>query len=164
MIDYTVVISYNVTMEKLGEVIKADRLRLKLRIKDLAEKVGVHPTYITYIEKHGKIPSSALMAKIKNVLDDEMLDTIYLRTKYPDVCRKFEQGQKDIADEFIEKAGRLVKKDMTPEEKKEVRKQLNTWKAKLHELAVKFAKTIKDLNELEKTYLIGTISLKRNRS
>lgn len=136
-------------MEKLGEIIKTDRQRLKLRIKDLADKIGVHPTYITYIEKHGKIPSPTLMEKIKNVLGDEMLDTIYLKTKYPDVYKKFDQRQKDLADEFIEKAGKLIKKDMTPEEKKRVRKQLIEAQSKLGVLVKKFSGAIKKLEEME---------------
>lgn len=149
MIDYLVVIGYNTSMRKLGEEIRADRQRLKLRIKDLADKVGVHPTYITYIEKHDKIPSPALMERIKNVLDDEMLETIYLKTKYPGVCKKFEQKQKDIADEFIQRAEKLIKKDMASEEKKEVRKELGEAKVKLKALAMKFLGAVKKLEEME---------------
>lgn len=138
-------------MEILGEEIRTDRQRLKLTIKDLANKVGVHPTYITYIERHGKIPSPAVMEKIKNVLGDELLDTIYLKTKYPEVCKKFERGQKDIADEFIANAGRLLKKDMTPEEKEKAKKQFKEAKAKLEALVIKFSRAIKKLGEMEET-------------
>ena len=143
-------------MRKLGEEIRIRRQELKLTAKDLANKIGVDPTYITYIEKHGKIPSPAVMEKIgavlgKEVIDYEILETIYLKTKYPEVCKKFERGQKDISDEFIQKAGKLIKKDMTLEEKKEAKKYFKEHITKLKELAIKFAKAIKDLEEMEKS-------------
>ena len=84
-------------MEKLGEKIRTRRQSLKLTAKDLAKKIGVDPTYITYIEKHGKFPSPAVMKKIENALEDPMLGSIYLKTKYPEVCKEFEEGQKDVA-------------------------------------------------------------------
>jgi transcriptional regulator with XRE-family HTH domain len=156
MIDYSVCLTYNAVMKKLGEEIRALRQELKLTAKDLANKIGVDPTYITYIEKHGKIPSPAVMEKIravlgKKVIDYEMLETIYLKTKYPEVCKKFEKGQKDIADEFIQKAGMLLKKVATKEEKKEAKKHFKEARAKLEELVIKFSKTIKQLEEMEKS-------------
>jgi len=156
MIDYSVGSIYNTPMRKLGEEIRTLRQELKLTAKDLANKIGVDPTYITYIEKHGKIPSPAVMEKIrivlgKEIIDYEMLETIYLKTKYPEVCRKFEKGQKDMADEFIQKAGKLLKKDMTPEEKKEAKKYFKEHIAKLREFTIKFARAIKSLEEMEKS-------------
>lgn len=144
-------------MRKLGEEIRVRRQELKLTAKGLANKIGVDPTYITYIEKHGKIPSPAVMDKIKaalgrgDVYTSDMLDTIYLKTKYPEVCQKFERGQKDISDEFIQKAGRLIKKDMSTEEKKEAKKYFKEHIAKLNELTIKFARAIKSLEEMEKS-------------
>lgn len=143
-------------MRKLGEEIRIRRQELKLTAKDLANKIGVDPTYITYIEKHGKIPSPAVMEKIgavlgKEVIDYEILETIYLKTKYPEVCKKFERGQKDISDEFIKKAGRFLKKALTPEEKKEAKKYFKEHIGKLNELTVKFARAIKQLEEMEKS-------------
>ena len=126
MIDYSVIIMYTLAMDAikefgtLGQRIREIRQESKLTAKDLANKVGVHPTYITYIEKHGKIPSPALLKKIQDTLDDPILDHIYLQTKYPEVCDKYENGQKNINTEFLEKAQALMlKKNPTPEEKKE---------------------------------------------
>jgi transcriptional regulator with XRE-family HTH domain len=149
MIDYSVIALYNTFMKKLGEEIRSRRQSLKLTAKDLAHKLGVDPTYITYIEKHDKIPSPALMDKIENVLGDKMLSTIYLRTKYPEVCKKFERGQKDIASEFIEKAGGFIKNDMTPEERKTARREFRDAKAKLKVLIRKFLAAIQKLEEME---------------
>ncbi len=151
MIDYSVYLTYNTAMRKLGEEIRTRRQSLKLTAKDLANTIGVDPTYITYIEKHGKIPSPAVMEKIKDALDDEILDTIYLKTKYPEVCKKFEEGQKDMADDFIQKAGILLKKDMSAKEKKEAKKQFKEAITKLGELVIKFSRTIKKLEEMEKS-------------
>ena len=149
MIDYSVITPYNTFMKKLGEEIRSRRQSLKLTAKDLAHKLGVDPTYITYIERHDKIPSPALMDKIENVLGDKTLSTIYLRTKYPEVCKKFEKGQKDIASEFVEKAGEFIKSDMTPEEKKTARKEFRGAKAKLKVLISKFLAAIQKLEEME---------------
>ena len=157
MIDYSVAIMYTLAMDPikefgtLGQRIKNRRQELKLMVKDLASKVGVHPTYITYIEKHGKIPSPALLKKIQAALDDPVLDHIYLVTKYPDVCKKFEKEQKNIAGEFLEKAKKLIKKDMTPEEKKEVRKYLKESQSEIKALIVEFMGTMKKLTDIEKS-------------
>ena len=122
MIDYSVGLAYNTAMRKLGEEIKVRRQELKLTAKDLANKIGVDPTYITYIEKHGKIPSPAVMDKIKAALGrgdmyiSEILDTIYLKTKYPEVCR-IEEAKK-IYRMNLYKGWKTSKEDMTTEEKK----------------------------------------------
>lgn len=150
MIDYSVHLIYTASMEKLGEAIRERRQSLKLTARDLANKVGIDPTYITYIEKHNKIPSPAVMEKIENILEDPMLSTIYLKTKYPDVCKKFERGQKDIAAEFMENAKKLIKKNMAPEEKNEVKKQLKIFKTELGKIANKFLGTIEKLEKMEK--------------
>ena len=160
MIDYSVIIMYTLTMDPikefgtLGQRIKNRRQELKLMVKDLASKVGVHPTYITYIEKHGKIPSPALLKKIQVALDDPVLDHIYLATKYPDVCEKYESGQRNINTEFLEKAQALMlKKNPTPEEKKEVRKYIKESEVKLRGLTMEFLQTIKKLKGMEKLFL-----------
>ena len=138
----------------LGQRIKELRQELKLTAKDLARKVGVHPTYITYIEKHGKIPSPALLKKIQVALDDPILDHIYLATKYPDVCEKYESGQRNINTEFLEKAQALMlKKNPTPEEKKEVRKYIKESEVRLRGLTMEFLQTIKKLKGMEKLFL-----------
>ncbi len=149
MIDYSVIVFYNTFMKKLGEEIRLRRQSLKLTAKDLAHKLGVDPTYITYIEKHDKIPSPALMDKIENVLGDKMLTTIYLKTKYPEVCKKFEIGQRDIAGEFILKAGGFIKRGMTIEEKKIAKKEFKDAKVRLKALIREFLEAIQKLEEME---------------
>jgi transcriptional regulator with XRE-family HTH domain len=138
-------------MEKLGEEIKAARQSLKLTAKDLANKIGVDPTYITYIEKHGKIPSPAVMKKIEDVLGDPMLSTIYLQAKYPEVCKEFEEGQQNIADEFLRNIRNALKNHKTPEEKKEIKIRLEKFKDKIQEIVKKFAKTMEKLEDMEES-------------
>jgi len=151
MIDYSVGLIYTVIMEKLGEEIKAARQSLKLTAKDLANKIGVDPTYITYIEKHGKIPSPAVMKKIEDVLGDPMLSTIYLQAKYPEVCKEFEEGQQNIADEFLRNIRNALKNHKTPEEKKEIKIRLEKFKDKIQEIVKKFAKTMEKLEDMEES-------------
>ncbi|MDD5464907.1 MAG: helix-turn-helix transcriptional regulator [Candidatus Omnitrophica bacterium] len=135
-------------MKNLGEEIKTSRKISKLTAKDLANKIGVDPTYITYIEKHGKIPSPAVMKRIEEALDDPMLGDLYLRTKYPEVCKEFEEGQKNIADEFLKSIRNALKEHKTPEEKKEIKRRLEEYKAKLNVIVAKFASTIKKLEDM----------------
>ncbi|MDD5432978.1 MAG: helix-turn-helix transcriptional regulator [Candidatus Omnitrophica bacterium] len=138
-------------MKNLGKEIRASRQISKLTAKDLANKIGVDPTYITYIEKHGKIPSPAVMKKIEDVLDDPMLGSIYLETKYPEVCKEFEEGQKNIADEFLRSIKNALKNHKTSEEKKEIKRRLEEYKAKLGEIVRRFSNTIVKLEDMEKS-------------
>ncbi len=151
MIDYSLGLTYNAIMEKLGEEIRAARQSLKLTAKDLANKIGVDPTYITYIEKHGKIPSPAVMKKIEDALGDPMLSTIYLQAKYPEVCKEFEEGQKNVADEFLKNIKNALKNHKTSEEKKEIKRQLEEYKTKLREIVKGFLNTIVKLEDMEKS-------------
>ena len=151
MIDYSVNLTYNTTMGKLGEEIRTRRQSLKLTAKDLANKIGVDPTYITYIEKHGKFPSPAVMKKIEETLEDPMLGSIYLKTKYPEVCKEFEEGEKNIADEFLRSIRNALKNHKTSEEKKEIKKRLEEYKAKLREIVNRFSNTIVKLEDMEKS-------------
>ena len=164
MIDYSVNLIYNTTMEKLGEEIRARRQGLKLTAKDLAKKIGVDPTYITYIEKHGKFPSPAVMKKIEDTLGDPILGSIYLKTKYPEVCKEFEEGQKDVADEFLRSIRNALKERKTPEEKKEIKKRLGEYKAKLHVIVSKFSSTIKKLEDMEESLDPKNIPEQKNKS
>lgn len=70
-------------MEHLGVIIRKKRKKIALKIYELARKVGVHPVYITQIEKHGKLPSPIVMKKISNILHDNRLFYEYLKMKYP---------------------------------------------------------------------------------
>ncbi len=164
MIDYSVDSIYNKTMEKLGEEIRARRQSLKLTAKDLAKKIGVDPTYITYIEKHGKFPSPAVMKKIEDTLEDPMLGSIYLKTKYPEVCKEFEEGQKNVADEFLRSIKNALKNHKTPEEKKEIKKRLEDYKAKLWEIVKRFSITIEKLEDMEKSLDLKNTPEQKNKS
>ena len=151
-------------MEKLGEEIKAARQSLKLTAKDLANKIGVDPTYITYIEKHDKIPSLAVMKKIEDVLGDPMLSTIYLQAKYPEVCKEFEEGQQNIADEFLRNIRNALKNHKTPEEKKEIKIRLEKFKDKIQEIVKKFAKTMEKLEDMEESLSLKNTPEQKNKS
>ena len=151
-------------MEKLGEEIKAARQSLKLTAKDLANKIGVDPTYITYIEKHGKIPSPAVMKKIEDALGDPMLSTIYLQAKYPEVCKEFEEGQQNIADEFLRNIRNALKNHKTPEEKKEIKIRLEKFKDKIQEIVKKFAKTMEKLEDMEESLNLKNTPEQKNKS
>ncbi len=164
MIDYSVNLIYNTTMEKLGEEIRTRRQSLKLTAKDLAKKIGVDPTYITYIEKHGKFPSPAVMKKIETALEDPMLGSIYLKTKYPEVCKEFEEGQKDVADEFLRSIRNAIKSNTTPEEKKEIKRRLEEYKAKLREIVKRFSNTIVKLEDMEKSLDLKNTPEQKNKS
>ena len=164
MIDYSLGLTYNAIMEKLGEEIRAARQSLKLTAKDLANKIGVDPTYITYIEKHGKIPSPAVMKKIEDVLGDPMLSTIYLQAKYPEVCKEFEEGQQNIADEFLRNIRNALKNHKTPEEKKEIKIRLEKFKDKIQEIVKKFVKTMGKLEDMEKSLDLKNTPEQKNKS
>ena len=85
-------------MENLGVTIRKIRNELTLKVYELAKEVGVSPVYITQIEKHGKLPSPAVMKKISEVLCDEQLFDIYLKMKYPVVYDK--GSKKEVDSEF----------------------------------------------------------------
>ena len=50
--------------ETLGDIIKAARIRSKINVEDLAERVGVSERYIYRIENEGKYPSFDILYKI----------------------------------------------------------------------------------------------------
>ena len=70
-------------MEHIGVIIRKRRKECALKLYQLAKKVGVCPVYITQIEKHGKLPSPVVMKRISEVLCDDRLFDMYLKTKYP---------------------------------------------------------------------------------
>lgn len=83
----------------LGDLIKEYREKLvpKMSGKDFAKKVKIDPTYLTYIEKHGKLPSLKVMKRIATEitkLEAEYFFLLerYLAEKYPEV----DEVQKEI--------------------------------------------------------------------
>lgn len=68
----------------LGEAIREHRKKLKLKVYELAKKVGVEPEFITQIEKGRRLPSEKILAKIEHVLKID-LKLNYLHDKHPDM-------------------------------------------------------------------------------
>jgi len=67
--------------EKLGRLVKEYRERNKLLLHQLAEKVGVNYTHISYIEKGQRIPSEELLEALVEALGQEDKEKDYLRKK-----------------------------------------------------------------------------------
>ncbi|MFA5350207.1 MAG: helix-turn-helix transcriptional regulator [Candidatus Omnitrophota bacterium] len=70
-------------MGKLGNGIKGKRKELKLKVYELANKVGVNPVFITQIEKGYRFPSEKILGKIGQVLGEDFRILYYLE-KHPD--------------------------------------------------------------------------------
>ena len=69
-------------MGKLGTAIREQRKELKIKVYVLAKTIGVHPTYITYIEKHNRLPSLELIVKFEKALGIK-LQEFYFKEKHP---------------------------------------------------------------------------------
>ncbi len=61
-------------LERLGKIIKNIRLDKKFTQEVLAEKIGVHPTYIGKIESGKSNPSVMLLYKISKALKVNLKD------------------------------------------------------------------------------------------
>jgi transcriptional regulator with XRE-family HTH domain len=72
---------------KFGDKIRKRREQLGLRVYELAEKVGVNPVYITQIEKHNKLPSPTIVAKISKALlvSHNVIFNDYVAEKFPEL-------------------------------------------------------------------------------
>jgi len=71
-------------MGKLGTAIRQRRKDLKIKVYELAQKTGVHPTYITYIEKHDRVPSLEIINKLEKHLKISLVGE-YLLEKHPTI-------------------------------------------------------------------------------
>ena len=68
---------------RYGKRIRKLREEGGLKVYQLAELAGVHPVYITQIEKHGKLPSLSLVEKLDKLLFTEHEGrSIWLKEKY----------------------------------------------------------------------------------
>lgn len=76
-------------MENIGTLIRKRREKCKLKVFELAKKVGVSAVYITQIEKHNKIPPYDLFIKIENALGGLEADLYqcYLKVKFPGLLK-----------------------------------------------------------------------------
>ncbi|MEI6437999.1 MAG: helix-turn-helix domain-containing protein [Candidatus Omnitrophota bacterium] len=71
-------------MGNFGTLVRQRRKSLHLKVKDLASQAQVHPTYITYIEKHDRLPSLEVVDKLERLLGIE-LKQAYTAEKHPTV-------------------------------------------------------------------------------
>ena len=117
---------------EFGKAIRKRRLECHLKVFELAHSVGVTPVYITQIEKHGKLPSSAVMEKISAALSDagHKLLSIYLKIKYPVIYQDKQELYPDLSPELEEIFKEIRRKDKTPEEEEKLKKRILSY----HEL------------------------------
>lgn len=64
-------------LNRLGKNLKKYRLQKKLTQEQLAEKVGIHPTYVGKLESGKNNPSVLMMYKFSRVLDID-LDKLFI--------------------------------------------------------------------------------------
>lgn len=69
----------------LGNVLKLIRIARELSIKDLSEKMGVSPAYISEVEANSKSPSLEMLARFSEALKINRSNILYFD----------EQGQKN---------------------------------------------------------------------
>lgn len=69
-------------MVNLGDVIRTQRKKLQLKVYELAGEIGIHPAYLTQIEKNSRTPSPEVLKKIEKALAIELKDT-YIHLKFP---------------------------------------------------------------------------------
>jgi len=79
-----------------GAAIRELRKSQGLKAYELAEKVGIERTYITYIEKHNRLPSFFVMKKISDLLCRPELLRVYIKIKCSSLC----EGE-EVADEIL---------------------------------------------------------------
>jgi Helix-turn-helix. len=71
-------------MAKLGTSIREHRKKTKLKVYQLAKKVGVSPEFITEVELGYKYPSAKVLEKICKVLVYDFRPT-YMKERHPDL-------------------------------------------------------------------------------
>ncbi len=54
---------------KIGHYVREERIKKKLRQEDLAEKVNISPTSLSFLEKYHRMPKFDLACRICDVLD-----------------------------------------------------------------------------------------------
>jgi transcriptional regulator with XRE-family HTH domain len=65
-------------MGKLADRVKAQRLQLKIGVREFAERLAVSPGYISRIEVRDEIPSPELICKIGDLLGVELEELLAL--------------------------------------------------------------------------------------
>lgn len=142
---------------ELGKAIRKRRLERGLKVFQLANNIGVNPVYITLIEKHGKVPSPAVMEKISSELCDRELLTTYLKIKFPLLYEEREKLYPDLNPEMEEIFKEIRKKNKSFEEQKRLEKRIVSFHAIFVKDKEELQKTIQILDIIERV----TLSLKK---
>lgn len=69
---------------RIGQIIKILRTAIGLRQKDLADKVGIQPHYLSLVEAGKRQPSLAVLRKIANELDVPVSLLFWQAEQYPE--------------------------------------------------------------------------------
>ena len=102
-----------------GAAIRRLREDQGLKVYELAEKIQVHPVYITQIEKHNKPPSIFVMKKISDALHHPSLLELYIKVKCSAVYDSAKvKGASEHETQGINGAS-IKEKDLVPRIKKE---------------------------------------------
>lgn len=142
---------------EFGRAIRKRRLERSLKVFQLAEQISVDPVYITQIEKHGKLPSPAVMERISAVLCDRNLLTSYLEIKYPLLYEERKKLYPELSPEMEEIFKEIRKKNKTPEEQRKLEKRVADFHAVFSKDKEELQKTIRILEMIERL----TLSLKK---
>lgn len=142
---------------EFGKAIRKRRLERGLKVFQLAGQISVDPVYITQIEKHGKLPSPAVMEKISTVLNDRNLLTSYLEIKYPLLYEERKKLYPELSPEMEEIFKEIRKRNKTPEEQRQLEKRVADFHAVFSKDKEELQKTIRILETIERL----TLSLKK---
>lgn len=92
-------------INRVGEIIRSNRLRSNLTIEGLASKIGISNRYLTYIENEGKIPKHDILRKIVITLSIDanhfFYDVISDNPKVIFVIKKLQNCTEDEIDVVI---------------------------------------------------------------
>ena len=138
---------------EFGKAIRKRRLECGLKVFQLANRIHVDPVYITQIEKHGKLPSPAVMEKISSELRDRNLFITYLKIKYPLLYEEREKLYPDLNPEMEEIFKEIKKKNITPEEQKRLEKRITNFHSIFMKDKKELQKTMQILDIIEKLTL-----------
>lgn len=142
---------------EFGKAIRKRRLERGLKVFQLANNVHVDPVYITQIEKHGKLPSPAVMERISSELCDRNLLTTYLKIKFPLLYEEREKLYPDLNPEMEEIFKEIRRKNKSSEEQKKLEKRIVSFHAIFMKDKEELQKTIQILDIIERL----TLSLKK---
>lgn len=138
---------------EFGKAVRKRRLERGLKVFQLAEQTFVDPVYITQIEKHGKLPSPAVMERISDTLCDRNLLTSYLEIKYPLLYEEREKLYPDLSPEMEDIFKEIRRKNKTPEEQRRLEKRIANFHALFSKDKEELQKTIRIMETIERLTL-----------